>query len=226
MNVARVTLSCAAMLSFGACSAEPAQTSDLDAGERVESTRQELSTCVDVQRGLYGTVDDTYITSAGPTSANGSYVSIYSGQDGAAGKRALLKFDLGFIPAGSTIDSATLTLSQRLFRSGQPGYDDRPQVAGAMTRAPRRAAQRLRRRFDRTPVLARQMRPTSGLTRARGPAFPVRSTRSACQRGARIHPTAYPTAPRSAPKRAGPGVPRPAIRPPGRRTGSPSTAPS
>jgi len=117
-TITSAVFGCLAVLAFGACSVEEPQTGDFEGdsaagpAEHVQVAPQALSTCVDVQRGLNGTVEDTYIASAAPGSNNGAYSSIYTGLDSGAEKRTLVKFDLSFVPAGATIDSATLKLYQ------------------------------------------------------------------------------------------------------------------
>lgn len=53
---------------------------------------------------------DTSLDSSTPTTNYGSTVWFASGETGGAIARALIKFDLSSIPAGSTIDDATLSL--------------------------------------------------------------------------------------------------------------------
>lgn len=56
-------------------------------------------------------VQDNTIYATGDTSA-GAYISLFAGETSTfAPRRALMKFDLSSIPAGSTINSATLTLN-------------------------------------------------------------------------------------------------------------------
>ncbi|WP_433937448.1 DNRLRE domain-containing protein [Sorangium cellulosum] len=109
-------------LSLAACDAGPVgQTGDFggESGERVGRATQALSVCVDVQRGLPGSaVEDTFLDAAAPTHASGGSLLLYSGLSSGSEKRSLLKFDLGFIPAGSVIDSATLKLYQ-VWRTGE-----------------------------------------------------------------------------------------------------------
>ncbi|WP_437961392.1 DNRLRE domain-containing protein [Sorangium sp. So ce119] len=109
-------------LGLAACDAGTVgQTGDFggESGERVGRATQALSVCVDVQRGLPGSaVEDTFLDAAAPTHASGGSLLLYSGLWSGGEKRSLLKFDVGFIPAGSVIDSATLKLYQ-VWRTGE-----------------------------------------------------------------------------------------------------------
>lgn len=100
-----------------------ADFNDSDAAERgpapsVRQAEQALTTCIDIQRGLFGTVEDAYLSQNAPDYNGGSYVRLYSGLSSGQEKRSVLRFDLGSIPQGSTIDSATLTLAQIYKESG------------------------------------------------------------------------------------------------------------
>ena len=72
--------------------------------------QQAANVCMDLQRGLFGTVQDA---SASTTSANGGGTLIYSGSTSptAALYRAYLRFDLSAIPAGSIVTDASLRLA-------------------------------------------------------------------------------------------------------------------
>src|SRR5437868_5156295 len=79
--------------------------------------QQAAKTCVTIRRGLAGAVADTQIVSNAdldpPNGSFGASLAMITGQVGAGQRKALIKFDLGAIPAGATIDSATLTLHAR-----------------------------------------------------------------------------------------------------------------
>lgn len=79
---------------------------------RVGQAEQALTTCVDIQRGLAGGVEDAYLSQGAPDYNGGSYVRLYAGLSGGQEKRSVLRFDLSSIPEGSTIESATLKLDQ------------------------------------------------------------------------------------------------------------------
>lgn len=67
-------------------------------------------TCVTLQRGVSGTVTDASIDSVQTTKNYGANTAVAVGLVGAGQRQGLLRFDLSSIPAGSVIDSATLTL--------------------------------------------------------------------------------------------------------------------
>ncbi|AKT35959.1 DNRLRE domain-containing protein [Chondromyces crocatus] len=106
-------------LTIPACAAGDLSTENFNGEDGVvlshgplAQAEQALSTCVDVQRGLFGTVQDAYIAELAPTYNTGSYYVLYTGLSSGEDKRSVLQFDLGFIPADSVIDSATLNISQ------------------------------------------------------------------------------------------------------------------
>jgi len=67
-------------------------------------------TCVSIQRGTLGNVADAYIWAAAPDNNGGTSDMLYAGLVGSGEKRSLIRFDLGVIPAGVIVDSATLYL--------------------------------------------------------------------------------------------------------------------
>jgi alpha-tubulin suppressor-like RCC1 family protein len=68
-------------------------------------------TCVTIQRGGAGRVADTKLRADQPTTALGAQDTVVTG-DQSTQRVTLLRFDLSPIPAGMTIDSATVTLSE------------------------------------------------------------------------------------------------------------------
>jgi hypothetical protein len=60
-----------------------------------------------IQRGTYGTVADAYIWASAPN-YTGDWENLYTGIVGDGRKRTLIRFDLGFLPPGAVVDSATL----------------------------------------------------------------------------------------------------------------------
>lgn len=119
--IAAAILGIPASFIFVGCGASTtAQTEDFnsEAGEQTGRARQALSVCVDVQRGLSGSVvEDTFLDESAPHNPGGASGTLYTGLSNGYEKRSLLKFDLDFIPADSVIDSATLKLYQN-WRSG------------------------------------------------------------------------------------------------------------
>jgi hypothetical protein len=68
--------------------------------------------CATVQRGTYGTVQDTFLY-LGQNVASGSYPAVYTGTHSNGNKISLVRFGLDFIPPGSYVTSAKITLSQQ-----------------------------------------------------------------------------------------------------------------
>jgi hypothetical protein len=68
--------------------------------------------CAVVQRGTYGSVEDTFVTVRSPNQTSGSYPLFYSGTSSSGDKLGLVRFDLDFIPQGATVTSATMSLFQ------------------------------------------------------------------------------------------------------------------
>jgi hypothetical protein len=69
--------------------------------------------CAVVQRGTYGNVQDTFVTVQSPGEVSGTYPYLYTGTHSSGDKLALVRFDLDFIPPGSFVTSAKLSLSQQ-----------------------------------------------------------------------------------------------------------------
>jgi hypothetical protein len=70
---------------------------------------------VTIQRDAYGQVQDSYIWESQP-GYNGNWGVLFTGLFGTGEKRALLRFDLGFLPEEANILSATFGI--RLARTG------------------------------------------------------------------------------------------------------------
>ncbi|XXX77586.1 DNRLRE domain-containing protein [Sorangium sp. So ce134] len=88
--------------------------------------------CTTIQRGLLGTVEDTYIRQASPGYAPGSDVYTRSGFRDGSEARALYRFDLSFIPPDAVVLSAMFTTT--VYSSGvAPIYAHR--VTAAWTEA-------------------------------------------------------------------------------------------
>ncbi|MFO0586989.1 MAG: DNRLRE domain-containing protein [Polyangiaceae bacterium] len=84
---------------------------DLQA-ENVTEAQSALATCVTIQRGGTGNIEDTMLSADYPGWATGDQPSLYTGKSGGGGmNRSLIKADLSAIPAGAVITSATLSLS-------------------------------------------------------------------------------------------------------------------
>ncbi|WP_437320624.1 DNRLRE domain-containing protein [Sorangium sp. So ce385] len=88
--------------------ANPSQA-DVD-GDAIGDACEVEPQCVVVQRGTYGSVQDTYIQ-PGISWPYGDYPYLVTTTLPADVKAGVLAFDLAFIPAGSNIESAVLTLS-------------------------------------------------------------------------------------------------------------------
>lgn len=98
------------LLLLGGCASpeEPAEGRTGAARQRVSST------CITIQRGTFGTVEDATIAN-GVTAPNWSSGSLRAGGQ----SEALLTFDVSSIPSNATIDSATLNLATTSTVSGQ-----------------------------------------------------------------------------------------------------------
>lgn len=89
--------------------ANPSQA-DADADGIGNACEPPSSQCVVVQRGTYGTVQDAHIQ-PGVSWPYGDYPYIVTNTLPEGEQPGVLAFDLSFIPAGSDVDSATLSLS-------------------------------------------------------------------------------------------------------------------
>jgi hypothetical protein len=102
--LASIGLSAAALLLLpGGCSTTPeAPASDGPVG----SADQRVQGCVTIKRGFFGTVADAHLNKgAMTTNDGGGTILIVDATD-----EALVKFDLGFVPAGAVLSSATMNL--------------------------------------------------------------------------------------------------------------------
>ena len=97
---------------------------DVLSGEALLHVVGGAPTCVTIQRGSYGTVADTSIWALVPNAAYGAALRISTGDRmhpalGPGETRSLLHFDLGFLPAGVAIQSATFGIYSET-TSGEP----------------------------------------------------------------------------------------------------------
>ena len=127
-NVEAVSASVAQELGNVGCASDEDCDGVLDAGDNCPSAPNPSQldsdgdgagnacdpTCVTIRRGLGGaTVADTQIGLPAPNTSYGSATTIVSGGGSEAGmKHALLRFDLGSIPANAKVTSATVTFKQ------------------------------------------------------------------------------------------------------------------
>lgn len=137
------------------CSSETTEVNQPDDEEEMveaaQSALQEPS-CVTVQRGVFGTVHDTFLSGDYPTWAPGTESSLWTGvSSGGSQNRVLVSFDLSFLSPYAIVTSATFRIrvawneyhsTMRIHRVAQPwseatatfqnfgvsGYD--PAVAG------------------------------------------------------------------------------------------------
>jgi hypothetical protein len=81
-------------------------------GEPVGKTQEAIVTCVNIQRGVgSAVVNDDALYQQYPTYNEGNGPNLRTGKTNASNMtRSLIRFDLGLIPAGATITSATATL--------------------------------------------------------------------------------------------------------------------
>jgi hypothetical protein len=96
----------------------PGQGYWLDMSEACTWVVQGNVACTTIQRGTNGTVTDAYIWAADPNGTH-NYDTLYVGMYSGTIKRSLLRFDLSTIPAGATINSATLSVYQS---GGETGH--------------------------------------------------------------------------------------------------------
>lgn len=102
-------------LGIAGCAEEPRDNalSDVGSDEDIAVARQALQTpvCVTVRRGVTGDVADTFLSGDYPFWAPGAEGGLWTGRSGGGNdNRALLRFDLGFLPASAKVTSATLMI--------------------------------------------------------------------------------------------------------------------
>lgn len=93
------------------CAEESRDTAAEAADEEIGAAQQAIQTpvCVTVRRGVLGDVADTFLSGDYPFWAPGSETSLWTGKSGSGNEnRALLRFDLSFLPSSARITSATL----------------------------------------------------------------------------------------------------------------------
>ncbi len=100
-----------ALISAQGCGRGP----DIDREGDVAAARQALTTCVTIQRGTFGSVEDATIAN-GVTFPGWSASTLNVGGQA----EALIRFDLSAIPAGVVVSSATLSLTTTSIVSGAP----------------------------------------------------------------------------------------------------------
>ncbi|XXT15195.1 DNRLRE domain-containing protein [Sorangium sp. So ce429] len=105
-----------AVLVLAACSSPEAERTD--ASHAVSAAAQPLATdgqvCISIQRGTLGDTSDATVWQSSPTWNDGRSALVYAGFGASGGRRrALLRHDLGLIPAGATLNSASLVVYQR-----------------------------------------------------------------------------------------------------------------
>lgn len=66
--------------------------------------------CVTIQRGTYGSVQDTFLTVQYPGQTGGSSEQLTTGTSSTGDKITLVHYDLSFIPAAATVTSATFSI--------------------------------------------------------------------------------------------------------------------
>lgn len=108
------------LASACAAPAQPDGTAGEALGEAAEASTA-TPTCVTIQRGTAGTVEDSLIAADNPTKLHGTSTVVSAGIAVTGGQReALIKWDTSSIPAASIVTSATATFSVALFNTGGP----------------------------------------------------------------------------------------------------------
>ena len=116
------------LVGLGAVSASGCGNTGTDAGaggnsapETTRSTDQALTApqvCIAIQRGVSGTVADTLLANRTPAANYGTSAGLVTGLVSATQREALVRFDLGAVPAGAIINSAILTMDESALVSG------------------------------------------------------------------------------------------------------------
>lgn len=74
------------------------------------SAEGNVTTCLTLQRGVAGTVEDTVIYAGLPNAKNGTNANLWTGLTSSGVARSLIKFDLSAVPAGSVVQSAQVSV--------------------------------------------------------------------------------------------------------------------
>lgn len=109
MSGMRQVVCAVALAGAAGCAADKAED-----GEPLGAASLELPTCVTLRRGNPGEVLDTYVSAGAPSFSGGDATMLYTGLASDGERRALMRFDLGAIPAEHGVTSATLSLYQNL----------------------------------------------------------------------------------------------------------------
>ena len=99
----------------------PAEVAGSAAGEPVGAAQQAITTCITIQRGTHGTVEDALISDiSGKSDKNyGDSGSLTASIDATGVREGLVQWDVSEIPAGSVIASATASFT-KLLNGGAP----------------------------------------------------------------------------------------------------------
>ena len=98
-------------LGGAGCAQESRETGAEAGDEDVAAAQQAVQTpvCVTVRRGVLGNVTDTFLSGDYPFWAPGGESSLWTGKSGGGNEnRALIRFDLSFLPPTAKVTSATL----------------------------------------------------------------------------------------------------------------------
>ena len=127
---------CAAVMMMMAAACTNASETEVDEeGDQVATDQQELITdgqvCLSVQRGTSGQVEDATLWQSAPIWTADVNERLKTGNSPEGGyARSLLRFDLGAVPAGATVVSADLTLTQ-VYKEGPDATVDVLRSTGA-----------------------------------------------------------------------------------------------
>jgi hypothetical protein len=94
-----------AALGSAACVGQTTDEPDEEIGESAEAVS---SYCHTYQRGVEGNAADATVWQSAPTYNDGAYTHLYTGTSSAGFKQTLIHFDIGNVPAGAQVTSATL----------------------------------------------------------------------------------------------------------------------
>ena len=127
---------CAAVMMMAAAACTNASETEVDEeGDRVATDQQELTTdgqvCINVQRGTSGQVEDATLWQSAPIWTDDINERLKTGNSPDGGyARSLIRFDLSAVPAGATVVSADLTLTQ-VYKEGPDATTDVLRSTGA-----------------------------------------------------------------------------------------------